>query len=808
MSCPCDKASELTLPCIDAGLADLPRQIAGFSEFRSVLLSDLRSYAALHDWRARNEDDLGVMLLEMWAYVCDVLAFYDAAIVNENYVRTAKLRPSLRKLTGMLGYIPLPAVSSSALLTAQGKGRRTVTLQPGTPFRSEAFDGEAPQVFELDYETLIHPLNNIWQLEPQRPVTIGAGDGIGGTHTYMLLKQENARLIKKDPVLIKSNDASSHRSVHTISKREEVIGDDGESYIRIDLDPFLAMSAVIELEDIAISKPAQNAGLWTMGSSPASVINKTDTSQLILNGIYRQIKAGQYVLISKNDEYRWFKLLKVKETMMDVTTGGKFDVTDSEGDTATLDVPAFPAPATELYLDVSLNNENRRQSETTWTNSHNSELVVHYAFTDVGEPTLEKEKNFSSESTLMAGTANAKSIEEPADGSSPAEFILQDINGAGYKALGGIDYNSGELDVEVTGWDKELTPPVNVYGNLLQVGRGESVENEALGSGDASRAGQTFTLKKNPLTYISTPVADDERGVTTTLQVRVDGVLWQETASFYGVGPEDEVYIVRQNDEHETLIIFGDGIRGRRLPTGTGNIAADYRHGAGEAAPPANAITQPAKPVKGLSSVNNPFPASGGADAEDAEGIREYAPRSALILGRAVSIHDFVAVTAGLPGVRAVHAEWRWSGKRQRPVIQIRYIGDSDSENISTSLRNLADPAVALEAVQAKAQPLTLSFDIEIDSAYVEDDVLADIRIALLDGKTGILAPERIGIRQPLYRSRLFAFILSIPGTVAVTDIQWNEAVFDAIAIKPDTGDYFDVESGALILNGKEDFNG
>ena len=30
----------------------------------------------LQDWRAREGDDLGVMLLEMWAYVLDVLAFY------------------------------------------------------------------------------------------------------------------------------------------------------------------------------------------------------------------------------------------------------------------------------------------------------------------------------------------------------------------------------------------------------------------------------------------------------------------------------------------------------------------------------------------------------------------------------------------------------------------------------------------------------------------------------------------------------------------------------------------------------------
>src|ERR1019366_1582330 len=99
-------------------------------------------------------------------------------------------------------------------------------------------------------------------------------------------------------------------------------------------------------------------------------------------------------------------------------------------------------------------------------------------------------------------------------------------------------------------------------------------------------------------------------------------------------------YIVRQNDSGDSLVIFGDGIRGQRLPTGSSNIVANYRYGAGKASPPASSLNQVAKPVKGLQSVNNPKGASAGADAEPADGIRVYAPKSALILGRIVSIED------------------------------------------------------------------------------------------------------------------------------------------------------------------------
>ena len=74
------------------------------------------------------------------------------------------------------------------------------------------------------------------------------------------------------------------------------------------------------------------------------------------------------------------------------------------------------------------------------------------------------------------------------------------------------------------------------------------------------------------------------------------------------------------------------------MPSGAGNIRADYRYGAGAAKPPAGSIWSIAKPTKGLLSVIGPVPARGGADAETADELRTSAPASALTLGRAVSL--------------------------------------------------------------------------------------------------------------------------------------------------------------------------
>src|SRR5204863_20176 len=83
-------------------------------------------------------NDFGIMLLEMWAYVCDSIAFYDEVIADECYVRTASQRQSLRKLVGLLGYVPRPAIAASVELAVIAAGRQPVLLPAGTQFRSGA----------------------------------------------------------------------------------------------------------------------------------------------------------------------------------------------------------------------------------------------------------------------------------------------------------------------------------------------------------------------------------------------------------------------------------------------------------------------------------------------------------------------------------------------------------------------------------------------------------------------------------------------------------------------------------------------
>jgi hypothetical protein len=292
--------------------------------------------------------------------------------------------------------------------------------------------------------------------------------------------------------------------------------------------------------------------------------------------------------------------------------------------------------------------------------------------------------------------------------------------------------------------------------------------------------------------------------LTSTLKVYVDGLQWTEVPSFYAHQPEDEIYIVRQNDKNESQVTFGDGVLGRRLNTGS-VVVAYYRFGGGGAMPPPGSINQIAKAVKGLKSVRSPVAPYGGADEEAASSLQKFAPRSALLLGRAVSLPDLEAAAASYAGVRAVAAEWRWSHVLQIPAAHIYYLADGDlTELILNKLRGLTQPDTPIQVERALPTEASLSIQIAWDEKRFEADVVNAVRTALTNVDTGILAPEVLGIGKPLFRSKLFEAVLNVTGVTSVTGLSYWDFPFYNFGFKPPAGHYFDF-TNLLFLNGSNE---
>jgi hypothetical protein len=776
-------------------MSDLPRQMVSFSEARCALLAALRNHPELAAWKARNADDLGLMLLEMWAYICDCLSFYDKVIADELYVRTAKQASSLRKLVARLGYVPRPAVSAIATLAAVADGPRPVSLLPGVAFRSGGFAGHPPQVFELDAGATIDAALNQFTLAPVRPRTFG--EAYPQESSLLLLELGTAAVKPDQLVLLRCDDIGIAR-VGKVVRVGEYTGRDGERYTKLEFNPAIKLPPTGEIRRASLLVPTATAGLRIYASA--------DLTRIELNGLYRQIHAGDCILLSKaGSSVRWFTVTRVHEKLRAAGPAISVEVKDQDGHvTAMYTAPAPQAPVTELRLDARIDNPAREAAGGTaqpWDMGDVSDVVVYYGLVTGGRVTAEAKTAL--EWTDRDQLHIAGRVRVPAGVRLPNRLLLEDKSGSGLVVTGALDAGTGELRLDPTAaWTEPLATPVRLYGNVVTASRGETVRGEVLGSGDASAPTQSFTLKKGPLTYLPSPTADNEQGVASTLRIYVDGILWTEVPSFFGAREDSRVYVVRQTDDGATVITFGDGVLGCRLPSGVDNVVAAYRYGAGAASPPCTSITQLAKPQPGLKSVRNPVAAAGGSDSAAPGTMRSFAPRSALLLGRVVSIQDMEAAAVAMGGVRAVQAEWRWCPGGQRPGIHVFYIGDPGlATRLSRLLRGLADPATPITVRAAAPVARQLSVEVVVNQSFSDVAVRTAVREALFNPESGPLAPEVMGIGRPLFRSRIFAAVRSVPGAESVSRLDLDGQPFSAFSITPEAGCYLDLEAEAEVTS-------
>jgi len=347
--------------------------------------------------------------------------------------------------------------------------------------------------------------------------------------------------------------------------------------------------------------------------------------------------------------------------------------------------------------------------------------------------------------------------------------LLVDATGNGVLAQLGSDARGASLDVAIDE-PRELSLPLSLLFATIPVSRGKTVEQEILGSGDATQAGQVFTLRKAPLTYFAGP---DPNFPSSTLRVWVNGVEWSEVRSFFQQPADAQVFVTRETAVQKTEVVFGDGVNGARLPSGAENVVATYRFGSGRAAPAVGSLTSILKPVSGLRSLKHPIAVQGGDDPEPAARIREYAPRSVLTFGRAISAGDYESIAAQAPAVTRARAYFGWDPRRQRALVKV-YVGDDDAARDSArkALDAGRDRNQPLAVLLARELPVFLALTLVVDPRYDAGAVSEALAEALRGDERGLFSAKILGVGERLYESRLVAKCLSVPGAVAVHDLR------------------------------------
>jgi hypothetical protein len=135
-------------------LSSIGYRVGRYATFDASMLAALSdpSLPALAGLRARDPGDFSIALIDAWAVVLDILTFYQERFANEAFLRTAVDQRSVFELAALVGYVPSPGVSASAVLaftlsSAPGSPD-DVVVPAGTRVQSVPGPGEKPQIFE------------------------------------------------------------------------------------------------------------------------------------------------------------------------------------------------------------------------------------------------------------------------------------------------------------------------------------------------------------------------------------------------------------------------------------------------------------------------------------------------------------------------------------------------------------------------------------------------------------------------------------------------------------------------------------
>ena len=120
-----------------------------FESLRNAML-ELAAYR-LPEWTDRSPSDIGMLLIDLFAYVGDVVSYYQDRIASESFLDTAVERRSVLSLLRLIGYELAPPAAASAELTLTFGGPAgavtTATIPYGAQFKTQATDTAPAQYF-------------------------------------------------------------------------------------------------------------------------------------------------------------------------------------------------------------------------------------------------------------------------------------------------------------------------------------------------------------------------------------------------------------------------------------------------------------------------------------------------------------------------------------------------------------------------------------------------------------------------------------------------------------------------------------
>ena len=99
-----------------------------YASFRQIILDRLA--LILPDWKEQHVPDLGMALVEIFAYTGDYLSYYQDAVATEAYLATARQRISVRRHVRLVDYLMHEGCNARAFVHLKMTGTASLELNP------------------------------------------------------------------------------------------------------------------------------------------------------------------------------------------------------------------------------------------------------------------------------------------------------------------------------------------------------------------------------------------------------------------------------------------------------------------------------------------------------------------------------------------------------------------------------------------------------------------------------------------------------------------------------------------------------
>lgn len=754
--CPCDRFIHPREIANPPGLSAIGYRVGEYATFRDALLRAGPGEENLTGWSpATMGGDIALQAIEWWAYLADILTFYNERIANGAYLRTAYLSGAAARIVRVLGYRPKPGVGATAMVAAIVSAKTPITLPVGFALQSKPGPGKKPEVFELGQEVTLTPGGAI-------PADVVKSTSIAGTTSSSLLLEGAVTTLRPgDQALAISKtwtDGDAHVALVTITATSFEKSPRGKTNTRLTCTPALPAGAAAT--SYRLLRSTQESRTSPYGNADV-VVTSTTISGVAHNVVHlasvtRDLAAGDLIAFQIGAAAKVTTVMSYAEAIWYANGAATAPQTPPTTPTGVIPIPV-------LHAVLTLG--------TSALTSADAAARVRYGWVEAGTLIDDPSQGF------IEAAADSVKLRAASDTPFPDldgdAVIIEDARGLG--VMGTATSSAAGIDVLLpTGPTERLLPPLRVFVNLLPVSRGKTVSKEVLGSGDPRVAGQSFELAKSPLTYLASSSKEAVDGLVSTLVVEVDGWAWTEVQSFYGQAPTAKVYVTRQDEDQKTTVVFGDGVNGARLPSGVNNVVASYRVGSGADAPATGSLINILKPFPGLSSVKNPIAAGGGDDPDPPAELRRMAPQSVVTFGRAISGDDYASIALGAPGVTRARAYFVWSPTQQRTVVKL-YVAEGQAavDAAKLALAAAADPSKRPIVAPATARLSELSMRLVIDAARDPEAIKKEALANLFAPRTGLFSAEVTRLGEPVYESRIHEACTRVPGVLAVHDLSF-----------------------------------